>query len=66
MDPETVMAKPLIKDRMVMNNFKPYTIKITKPMLKTFRNPHCPYKIYLEEEKKKTLKRMQGTRTSHL
>ena len=53
MGPETVIAKGLIIDQMVANNLKPYTIEITKSMLKAFRSARPSYRIHLEEDKKK-------------
>ena len=51
---------------MVVNNLKPHTIGRTKPMLKTFRSAHYPYKIYLEEKKKKTYLKDHKKQTLHI
>ena len=50
---ETVIAKRLIIEHVVVNKLKSHTIEMTKFMLKAFRSAHSSYKTPLEEEKKK-------------
>ena len=49
---ENVITKQLIINHIVVNNWKPHTIKITNPMLKAFRSAHSSYNTHLEEVKK--------------
>ena len=46
MSPNTIIAKPIIKDHMLSNDLAPHTIIISPTMIKSFRLAH------VEEEKK--------------
>ena len=52
MTPNTIISKQLIKDHMLAHRLELHTIKITKPMIKSFRAACQRYDIHQEEEKK--------------
>ena len=52
MSPETVIAKRMIKDHILSNDLKPYTIEISKPLVLAFKSARQKYEIHLEEERK--------------
>ena len=52
MSPETVIAKRMIKDHMLSHDLKPYTIKISKPLVLAFKSARQKYEVHLEEERK--------------
>ena len=51
--PEDVIAKKLVKDHLLANNLKPYTIQITNPMVRAFKGAHQSSATYLDDNKKK-------------
>ena len=53
MSAESVISKCLIKDHMLFHKIKPYTVKITDPMIRAFKSSHLKYKLHLESEKKR-------------
>ena len=53
MSAESVISKRLIKDHMLFHKIKPYTVKITDPMIRAFKSSHLKYKLHLESEKKR-------------
>ena len=53
MSAESVISKRLIKDHMLSNKLKPYTVEITDPVIRAFKSSHLKYQLHLEPEKKK-------------
>ena len=45
------MTPNAIIDHMLAHRLEPHTIKITKPMIKSFRAAHQRYDVHVEEEK---------------
>ena len=53
MSAESVISEHLIKDHILFHRLKPYTIKITDPMIRAFKSSHLKYKLHFESKKKK-------------
>ena len=53
MSPNTVISKQIIKDHMLANNLKPYTIIIYSSIMKAFRSARMKYEEYLKLENEK-------------
>ena len=49
--PNTIISKRIIKDHMVPNNLKPYTITIDSSLMRGFRSARMKYEEYLKSEK---------------
>ena len=52
MSPETVIAKRMIKDRILSRDLKPYRIEISKPLVLALKSARQKYEIHLEKERK--------------
>ena len=50
---DSLISKRLIKDQILFDKLKPYTIEITDPMIRAFKSSHLKYQLHLESEKKK-------------
>ena len=48
MSPNTMICKRIIKNHVLANNLKPYTITIDSPIMKAFRSARVTYKEYLD------------------
>ena len=55
MSPNTVISKQIIKDHMLANNLKPYTITIDSSIMKAFRSARMKYEEYLNRRTKRDL-----------
>ena len=53
MSPNIIISKWIIKDQMVANNLKPYTITIDSSIMKAFQSARMKYEEYLKLEKEK-------------
>ena len=53
MSTNTIISKRIIKDPMLANNLKPYTITIDSSIMKAFRSARMKYEEYLKSEKEK-------------
>ena len=53
MSTNTIISKRIIKDPMLANNLKPYTITIDSSIMKAFRSARMRYEEYLKSENKK-------------
>ena len=51
--PNTIFSKQIIKDHMLANNLKPYTITIDSSIMKAFQSARMNYEEYLKSEKEK-------------
>ena len=54
--PESLTAKRIVKDHILANKLKSYTIEITVPIVQAFRSGRQKHEVHLEEEKKKKQK----------
>ena len=53
MSTDTIISERIIKDHMLANNLKPYTININSSIMKTFRSARMKYEEYSTSEKEK-------------
>lgn len=53
MSPESIISKRIIKDHMISNGLKPYTINVNGPMLKAFRSARVKYQEFMKSQKEK-------------
>lgn len=66
MSPETIISKRIIKDHMLANDLKQYTIKIDAPMVKAFRSARAKYIEFLKLQKEKRANTEKETRADHM
>ena len=53
MSPESIVSKHIIKDHMISNGLKHYTINVNGPMLKAFRSARVKYQEFMKSQKEK-------------